>query len=76
MATTTELCTSCSRQLANPNGFSRASRELYAEPGARVLDVLEFKDGRVFERYSRPQYVDGEIVGRVWSFRDVTDAIA
>ncbi len=60
-------------QLADPDGYVARVERVYRDPEAESHDTLEFTDGRVIERISRPQRVDGGIVGRVWCFRDVTE---
>jgi PAS domain S-box-containing protein len=59
-------------QLKDAEAFLRRVRDLYKNHEAKSDDVLEFKDGRVFERHSEPLIVKGKGVGRVWGMRDIT----
>ena len=62
-------------QLVNPQQFEDKVKQLYSRSDDESFDTLEFKDGQVFERYSRPQKLGDKVLGRVWSFRDVTQKV-
>lgn len=59
-------------QLLYPEEFLENVKDLYGHPQATSIDILKFKDGRIFERYSHPFMCDDKPIGRIWSFRDVT----
>ncbi len=59
--------------LVNTEEFLQRIGETYKTPEAALSEVLELRDGRILERYSQPQYLDGQPIGRVASFRDITE---
>ena len=67
-----ELLYQVSPQLTDPKGFIDRVRELQQKHEEISEDLIQFNDGRLYERYSHPQVMNGEIVGRVWSYRDIT----
>ncbi|MCW8999149.1 MAG: EAL domain-containing protein, partial [Kangiellaceae bacterium] len=52
--------------------FSHELRKLNADPGCLLFGVIALKDRRLFEYHSTPQLNAGQLVGRVWCFRNVT----
>jgi PAS domain S-box-containing protein len=60
-------------QLKEPEIFLRSVQDLYKTPEKTSFDLLELKDGRVFERYSQPQRIGDAVSGRVFSFRDISE---
>jgi PAS domain S-box-containing protein len=62
-----------SRQLGDSPSFLARVEEIYAASPPESYDLLELADGRVFERFSRVQHIESRTVGRVWSFRDITE---
>jgi len=60
-------------QLADPVGFIAKVNELYEKNDAESLNLILLKDGRTFERTSKPLYKSGTTKGRGWSFLDITE---
>ena len=60
-------------QLEDPSAFLQVTGKMLSQLESETFDILELKNGRVFERYSYPQRMNNCCIGKVLSFRDVTD---
>lgn len=61
-------------QLQNPAARRMSRKYLLEHPEKTRADLVRLKDGRVIEVVTAPHRMGGEISGRVWTYRDVTEA--
>ena len=62
-----------SSQIKKDEEYYKRTKRIDLQKDENSFDVLELKDGRILERYSQPQKLTDKIVGRVFSFRDITE---
>lgn len=62
-----------SSQLRDPQQFLHSTEVIYGAWLPESFDILEFLDGRVFERHTRARTLEGLNMVRIWSFRDITE---
>lgn len=58
-------------QLIDPKAFMINMQD-HSQKNTISIDILKFKDNKIFECYSQPQKIDKKTVGRVLNFRDIT----
>ncbi|MDR3706793.1 MAG: response regulator [Capsulimonadaceae bacterium] len=61
--------------VSDPTAYMATMDQLSSNPDTESFDIVSLKDGRTIERYSRAQRTAGTSVGRVWSYRDVTERL-
>ncbi len=59
-------------QVRDGEKFVERVVELLTAPPTEAHDVIELKDGRIYERYIKPRTIDGRPAGMVANFRDIT----
>ena len=60
-------------QVRDPQWLKDYAAEIKKNPDTEYSGIVQFHDGRWIEGFSQPQRLNGDVVGRVWSFRDVTE---
>jgi two-component system cell cycle sensor histidine kinase/response regulator CckA len=64
-----------SGEVENPGQLMINAADPWVDPSMEILDTITFKDGRVYERFLAPHRVGGRIIGRVASYRDITQTV-
>ena len=64
------------RSVSDPAAYGRRLAEIAEATLLQASDVLQLHGGRVLERIVMPQCSRGRPIGRVYSFRDITERVA
>jgi PAS domain S-box-containing protein len=67
-----EMVAFVAKQIVNADLFLRRYAQLLMHEDNDSFDLLELKDGQIFERYVHSQRVDGKRTGLVITYRDIT----
>ncbi len=60
----------------DPDSYLEKSNRIARSPLLEADDVLVLRSGKVLERVTLPQFARGRPIGRVYSFRDITQRLA
>lgn len=60
------------KKIKFPDKFMAKTNDIYNNPKLESFDVIELKNGQIIERFSKPQMLKENIIGRVWSYRNIT----
>jgi len=63
------------RSTVDPGAYMRRLAAIESGVNSRSVDVVRLRSGKVFERVVTPQSNQGQPVGRVYAFRDVTEKL-
>jgi two-component system sensor histidine kinase/response regulator len=62
-------------RVKDPDEWERQVARVDSNPDEEDLNIVEMLDGRVLERHVIPQRIHGKCVGRVFTFRDITERL-
>ena len=71
-----ELQQSMLRSVADPRAYAERLAAIEGSSMLQTSDVFTLRSGRVLERVTLPQCSRGRAIGRVYSYRDITDKLA
>ncbi|MCP6758959.1 MAG: hypothetical protein NHB32_09380 [Fischerella sp. CENA71] len=65
-----------SKYFEEPKVFLKEVKNFNKQTHIEISDTIKFKDGRMLKRYSQPQWLDKQYVGRLWMWHELGSVIS